>query len=431
LFLFFFLFFFFFLSHFISLTGGILSVNTMEETRGRSWSANLPHKKEGAGKGAVDDEAARLSGVVEEEELRFEKSFDERVAWDFGNHPKHPNQQLLPGEKILQAKDKESNTLGAANPFKIKSAAIVKIKASASLPDLQLYHDYKKREAVKEAEREALEESLANNPLINYDEEEDGEEEEGKADEAGDKTGLLKPKGKSALATAVTNADDDDDDDDEGVIMLTAKEKGKQRESQRDVVPERKPTLTPQTKPMLSRLIDPVEARKLRDEGGSDLNRQSLRRTESTPTMLLPRETGPEDFKVIRLIGKGDVGRVYLVARKTTGKLYAMKILSKEEMIKRNKVRRVMTEREILVTAQHPFIVPLYYSFQSKEYLYLIMEYCSGGEFFRTLQRQPGKRIAGEIHSIFDGEGKKKSFSFFSSGRECCEALHCRGLTRP
>jgi len=366
----------------------------MEETRGRSWSANLPHKKEGGGGGGdvEGDEAARLSGVVEEEELRFEKSFDERVAWDFGNHPKHPNQQLQPGEKILQAK--ESSTLGAANPFKIKSAAIVKIKASASLPDLQLYHDYKKREAVKEAEREALEESLANNPLENYEVEED-EVEEAKAGE-GEKTGLLKPKGKSALATAVTNADDDDDDDDEGVIMLTAKEKGKQRESQRDVQPERRPTATPPTKPVLSRIIDPVEARKLRDESGSDLNRQSLRRTESTPTMLLPRETGPEDFKVIRLIGKGDVGRVYLVARKTTGKLYAMKILSKEEMIKRNKVRRVMTEREILVTAQHPFIVPLYYSFQSKEYLYLIMEYCSGGEFFRTLQRQPGKRIAGK-----------------------------------
>lgn len=45
-----------------------------------------------------------------------------------------------------------------------------------------------------------------------------------------------------------------------------------------------------------------------------------------------------QDFEKIRLIGKGDVGRVYLVLHKPTEKLYAMKVLHKDEMIKRNKV---------------------------------------------------------------------------------------------
>lgn len=58
-------------------------------------------------------------------------------------------------------------------------------------------------------------------------------------------------------------------------------------------------------------------------------------------------------------------------------------------------VKRVLTEREILATADHPFIVTMYYSFQSDDRLYFIMEYCAGGEFFRMLQQQPGKRLKG------------------------------------
>ena len=55
-------------------------------------------------------------------------------------------------------------------------------------------------------------------------------------------------------------------------------------------------------------------------------------------------------------------------------------------MIKRNKIKRALAEQEILATSNHPFIVTLYHSFQSEDYLYLCMEYCSGGEFFRALQ---------------------------------------------
>lgn len=60
-------------------------------------------------------------------------------------------------------------------------------------------------------------------------------------------------------------------------------------------------------------------------------------------------------------------------------------VLSKKEMIKRNKIKRALAEQEILATSNHPFIVTLYHSFQSEDHLYLCMEYCSGGEFFRGL----------------------------------------------
>lgn len=68
-------------------------------------------------------------------------------------------------------------------------------------------------------------------------------------------------------------------------------------------------------------------------------------------------------------------------------------VLSKKEMIKRNKIKRALAEQEILATSNHPFIVTLYHSFQSEDHLYLCMEYCSGGEFFRALQTRPGKCI--------------------------------------
>lgn len=63
-------------------------------------------------------------------------------------------------------------------------------------------------------------------------------------------------------------------------------------------------------------------------------------------------------------------------------------VLSKKEMIRRNKIKRAFAEQEILATSNHPFIVTLYHSFQSEEYLYLCMEYCMGGEFFRGMERQ-------------------------------------------
>lgn len=69
------------------------------------------------------------------------------------------------------------------------------------------------------------------------------------------------------------------------------------------------------------------------------------------------------------------------------------------------KVKRVLTEREILATANHPFIVTMYASFQTANRLYFIMEYCEGGEFFRVLQRQPKKRLKESAAKFYAAEG--------------------------
>ncbi|KAF2813229.1 Pkinase-domain-containing protein [Mytilinidion resinicola] len=138
---------------------------------------------------------------------------------------------------------------------------------------------------------------------------------------------------------------------------------------------------------------------------GQIRNAVAFRRTYSSNSIKVRNvEVGPASFDKIKLIGKGDVGKVYLVREKKSSRLYAMKVLSKKEMIKRNKIKRALAEQEILATSNHPFIVTLYHSFQSEDHLYLCMEYCSGGEFFRALQTRPNKCVDEDAARFYAAE---------------------------
>ncbi|KAJ7276231.1 kinase-like domain-containing protein [Mycena haematopus] len=131
----------------------------------------------------------------------------------------------------------------------------------------------------------------------------------------------------------------------------------------------------------------------------------AFRRTYSSNSIKVRQvEVGPSSFVKLKMLGKGDVGKVYLVREKKTDKLFAMKVLSKKEMIERKKIKRALTEQEILATANHPFIVTLYHSFQSEGYLFFCMEYCMGGEFFRALQTRPGKCLPEEAARFYAAE---------------------------
>ncbi|PSN73194.1 Pkinase-domain-containing protein [Corynespora cassiicola Philippines] len=149
----------------------------------------------------------------------------------------------------------------------------------------------------------------------------------------------------------------------------------------------------------------PMDAVKGIPSPGQIRNSVAFRRTYSSNSIKVRNvEVGPGSFDKIKLIGKGDVGKVYLVREKKSSRLYAMKVLSKKEMIKRNKIKRALAEQEILATSNHPFIVTLYHSFQSEDHLYLCMEYCSGGEFFRALQTRPNKCVDEDAARFYAAE---------------------------
>lgn len=101
-----------------------------------------------------------------------------------------------------------------------------------------------------------------------------------------------------------------------------------------------------------------------------------------------PKVTGLDDFTLLKVIGKGSYGKVMLVQHKDDkDTVYAMKMLRKENVIKRNQVEHTKTERNVLEAVSHPFIVTLHYAFQTPKKLYFVLEYCPGGELFFHLSR--------------------------------------------
>jgi len=97
---------------------------------------------------------------------------------------------------------------------------------------------------------------------------------------------------------------------------------------------------------------------------------------------------GPSSFICHALLGKGSFGEVYLVEKKETNTLYAMKVLSKDKIMLQNLVKYAMTERNVLSVTDHPFIVKLNFSFQSNEKLFLILEYAPGGDLAEHLTKE-------------------------------------------
>lgn len=94
------------------------------------------------------------------------------------------------------------------------------------------------------------------------------------------------------------------------------------------------------------------------------------------------------DFELLSTIGRGGYGKVLLVRRKgEVGRVYAMKILRKRDVIAKGNTVRVVNERRILstLTSRHPFIVHLLYAFQTSSKAYMVMEYVPGGDFFTLL----------------------------------------------
>mmetsp|Transcript_27768 Transcript_27768/g.64153 ORF Transcript_27768/g.64153 Transcript_27768/m.64153 type:complete len:326 (-) Transcript_27768:28-1005(-) len=94
-----------------------------------------------------------------------------------------------------------------------------------------------------------------------------------------------------------------------------------------------------------------------------------------------------DDFKLLCVLGKGSYGKVMLVQHSVDKQVYAMKMLRKEHVLKRNQVEHTATERSVLEAVNHPFIVNLHYAFQTPTKLYLVLEYCAGGELFFHLSR--------------------------------------------
>ena len=96
---------------------------------------------------------------------------------------------------------------------------------------------------------------------------------------------------------------------------------------------------------------------------------------------------GFNSFTILDCLGAGSFGKVFKVRMKSNGEIYAMKVINKRFLMKNNQLRYAITECNVLKQATSPFILTLYYSFQTPENLYMIIDYCPGGDLnFHIIQ---------------------------------------------
>lgn len=135
----------------------------------------------------------------------------------------------------------------------------------------------------------------------------------------------------------------------------------------------------------------------LKPHRSSDFAYSAIRRRKSKLTF--------RDFRLLRRIGAGDIGTVYLCQlRKLTDGgyddedddscLYAMKVVDKDALELKKKVQRAEMERKILKMLDHPFLPTLYAEFEASHFSCIVMEFCSGGDLHSLRHRQPRKRFS-------------------------------------
>ncbi|XP_048367876.1 serine/threonine-protein kinase greatwall [Sphaerodactylus townsendi] len=129
--------------------------------------------------------------------------------------------------------------------------------------------------------------------------------------------------------------------------------------------------------------------------------------------VAVPRPPSIEDFTIVKPISRGAFGKVYL-GRKA-GRLYAVKVVKKADLINKNMVHQLQAERNALALSKSPFIVHLYYSLQSANNVYLVMEYLIGGDVKSLLQ----------IYGYFDEEMAVK---YISEAAQALDYLHRHGI---
>jgi hypothetical protein len=102
-------------------------------------------------------------------------------------------------------------------------------------------------------------------------------------------------------------------------------------------------------------------------------------------------EVSMNDFNIHKVLGRGKFGKVtfkcpklkvMLASQKSSGKVFAIKCIKKSIISNKNILVSTQNENKILRTVRNPFIVQLYFAFETEEYLNLVMEYINGGELF-------------------------------------------------
>lgn len=134
-----------------------------------------------------------------------------------------------------------------------------------------------------------------------------------------------------------------------------------------------------------------------------------------TPIRPSPRQTAGtyhlDDFTFRRITGSGSDGYVHVAQLKSSGKIFAIKVLAKQTLLEESDgVNRVNNEREILASIDHPFVTKLHGTFQDIGHLFLVMDFEEGGELQAMLRKH---RVSSTIFSFFPSHTTTQQPFFF------------------
>ncbi|KAI8103635.1 hypothetical protein M9435_004970 [Picochlorum sp. BPE23] len=102
----------------------------------------------------------------------------------------------------------------------------------------------------------------------------------------------------------------------------------------------------------------------------------------------LPSKLCPGDLKILKTLGHGAFGKVYLVRCRHNNMKYALKCIKKEKVIASKLTEHVVREKQVMEHLQSPFLVSLAASFQDRRHLYMLMRLAEGGELFNYLSNR-------------------------------------------
>ncbi|XP_051179307.1 protein kinase PINOID [Lolium perenne] len=106
---------------------------------------------------------------------------------------------------------------------------------------------------------------------------------------------------------------------------------------------------------------------------------------------------GPRDFTLVRRVGAGDIGTVYLCRLEAEGNqscAYAMKVVDRRALAKKGKLGRAAAEKRVLRRLDHPFLPTMFADFDAgTDYSCIVMEFCPGGDLHSLRHRMPGRRF--------------------------------------
>ncbi|KAJ3068516.1 hypothetical protein HK102_007153, partial [Quaeritorhiza haematococci] len=95
-------------------------------------------------------------------------------------------------------------------------------------------------------------------------------------------------------------------------------------------------------------------------------------------------------FNLLRCVGKGAFGKVRIVEKRDTKKLYALKYINKMQCLRMRATQNIFRERAILEEIDHPFIVNLRFAFQDDENMFFVLDLMMGGDLRFHLDRLGG-----------------------------------------